>query len=245
MATTLIGCVKVPSEDDRLAALAAEPLSPEYRVAMLATWMSPPYTEVADLVDKQQLDAIGASITSGFSQRMPASVKAWPASYGRRSTIGQGVLSSGRINDFARSQMRSIANSGFDAIMTVRLMPIVAIRAPDLYRRGGTKTVRTILAPAGTNRSTPFSIEVRQSDGQFKLIEREFQLKTMRAHVNIRSVPGDQLLYFDSNVEIACDDADEYLSAGPDSKAVVSACAALLSEQLLSNLERTLKRMIR
>lgn len=245
IAATLTGCVKVASETERLAALAAEPLSPKYRVAMLATWMSPAYREVVHLVDEQQLDAFGAMIGSGFSERMPASVEVWPASYGRRSTVGQDVLSAGRLNDFARSQMPAAADSGFNAIMRVNLKPIVTVRTPDSLRYRSAKTVRTVRAPVGTNQSTPFSIEVKQDDGQFELIERAFQLRALRAHVNIRSLPGDVLLYFDSDVEVTCDGAEKFLSAGPDSQTAVADCAVRLSDQLITNLEYTLRRLRR
>ena len=241
--TALTGCVNVASEEERLAALAAEPLSPDYRVAMLAAWLSPPYRELVELVDEQQLDAFGADIASGFSQRLPASVAAWPAPYGRRTAVGQHVLSAGAINEYARSQMPIAARGGFDAMMTVVLKPVAGVRTPDSFHYGGVKTVRTTGAPGGSSESDPFSVEVKQDDGHFKLIEREFQLKAMRAYVNIRTVPGDALLYFDSNVEVTCDEAEKFWSSVPDSRAAVADCAVRLSEQLASNLERTLRRI--
>ncbi|MCB1924145.1 MAG: hypothetical protein KDJ27_10435 [Gammaproteobacteria bacterium] len=241
--TALTGCVNVASEEERLAALAAEPLSPDYRVAMLAAWLSPPYRELVELVDEQQLDAFGADIASGFSQRLPASVAAWPAPYGRRTAVGQHVLSAGAINEYARSQMPIAARGGFDAMMTVVLKPVAGVRTPDSFHYGGVKTVRTTGAPGGSSESDPFSVEVKQNDGHFKLIEREFQLKAMRAYVNIRTVPGDALLYFDSNVEVACEEAEKLRSSVPDSRAAVADCAVRLSEQLASNLERTLRRI--
>ena len=246
-----------------MAALEAEPFSSGYRIALYSTWQTPPFVETVNLVSPDNLATLGDQIGRELGRILPATVDRQPLPYQQATAVGQMQVSRVKINEFVRARMPVDANSGFRAVMTIGLEPQVEVSPIDtndyLKPRGPTTNrfpvevllaqtrqyvdggaVRVSHVAGDPRRDAPFSHEVERTDGSFQLIDRRFRLRAMKAYINLRTVPGDVLLYFDNRAEVACDIADTDLTMSGNFDDDVAACIGLMVEQLVADLETTL-----
>ena len=119
----LYGCVSVsvPDEAQRLRALRAEPLSPQYRVALLPTGLNPLF-----LADVGYITQFGKQLAEGFSRQLPATVQAWKSPYVVQIAGNANLLDRVKINEYSRAQHAEINKNGYHAVLTVTVQPVAS-----------------------------------------------------------------------------------------------------------------------
>ena len=78
-------------------------------------------------------------------------------------------------------------------------------------------------------------------DGNWQPEYRRFTLQALQAYVNLRSLPGDRLLYFDQDVEVDCEHAGQFFTIDGDFEDEVASCIERIVELLVSNFSSTLE----
>lgn len=132
VSATGAGCVSIPDEAERNAALRAEPLSANYRVALLSTGLMPIFLSEDELVAQ-----LGEDVGEGFARRLPASVEDWGEPYSVPIIGEANILQTSQINEYSRAQHADLASEGYNAVLTVTLQLMAASESTGEDRQDG------------------------------------------------------------------------------------------------------------
>ncbi len=229
----LAGCASIPDEKQRLEFLKQERFSPDYKLAVFAMWIQPPYQEASKLLGEDALMGLEQRIVDETGKKLPAAASPWNA-----AGIHKPALNRSSIYRRLEQDSPLIEAGGYGAILAVTIEPGVIPRN-DMFRAGVRQkdcppTSYTLGAPC------PYLVEERVGEDQRRRVDRDIRIAPFEAFIYMRSLRTGNLLIENTRLRVECDETLRYQPVDSMSQ-VVDRCFDKISDEVLKRLDRILE----
>lgn len=229
----LAGCSSVPNEKQRSTFLKQEKFSKNYKLAVLAMWIQPPYQEATALLSEDALMRLEQRLADETGKELPASATPW-------NGVALHKPAPNRSSIYRRLEQDTplIKAGGYDGILAVTIEPGVIPRN-EMFR-AGVKQKDCPPTSYARGPSCPYLVEERLGEKQRRRVNRDVRIAPFEAFIYMQSLSTGNLLIENTRLRVECDETARYQPVDSLSQ-VVDRCFDKISDEVLRRLDRILE----